>query len=132
VPYLFVGALVNAAAVATVVSHLLDTTGLCVTMIACGERWQTPSEDGPLRLAIEDYLGAGAILSSMRHTQSPEARICAGAFMHSRNDIAALLWECGSGRELRGIGFAEDVQLAAQLNVYKAVPMMRGEHLEGY
>jgi hypothetical protein len=35
VPFLFVGALVNAEAVATVVSHLLDTTDRCVTIIAC-------------------------------------------------------------------------------------------------
>ena len=101
VPFLFVGALVNAEAVATVVSHLLDTTDRCVTIIACGERWHPPSADGALRVALEDYLGAGAILASLRYEQSPEVRVCAGAFTHSRRDIAALLWECGSGRELR-------------------------------
>ena len=132
VPFLFVGALVNAEAVATVVSHLLDTTDHCVTIIACGERWHPPSADGALRVALEDYLGAGAILASLRHEQSPEVRVCAGAFTHSRRDIAALLWECGSGRELRGMGFPEDVRHAAQLNSYDAVPVMRSEHLERY
>jgi 2-phosphosulfolactate phosphatase len=132
VPFLFVGALVNAEAVATAVSYLLDTTDRCVTIIACGERWRPPAADGALRVALEDYLGAGAILASLRYEQSPEARVCASAFTHSRHDIAALLWECGSGRELRGIGFPEDVRHAAQLNSYDAVPMMRGEHLERY
>jgi 2-phosphosulfolactate phosphatase len=132
VPFLFVGALVNAATVATVVSHLLDTTDRCVTIIACGERWQPPSADGALRVALEDYLGAGAILASLRYEQSPEARVCAGAFTHSRHDIAALLWECGSGRELREMGFPEDVHHAAQLNTYDAVPVMRGTHVERY
>ena len=132
VPFLFVGALVNAEAVATVVSHLLDTTDRCVTIIACGERWQPPSADGALRVALEDYLGAGAILASLHHEPSPEARVCASAFTHSRRDIAALLWDCGSGRELRSMGFPEDVRHAAQLNSYDAVPVMRGEHVERY
>jgi 2-phosphosulfolactate phosphatase len=132
VPFLFVGALVNAEAVATVVSHLLETTDRCVTIIACGERWQPPSADGALRVALEDYLGAGAILASLRYEQSPEARVCASAFTHSRRDIAALLWECGSGRELRRMGFPEDVRHAAQLNSYDAVPVMRGTHVERY
>jgi len=132
VPFLCVGALVNAEAVATLVSHLLDTTDRCVTIIACGERWHPPAADGALRVALEDYLGAGAILASLRYEQSPEARVCAGAFTHSRRDLAALLWECGSGRELRGMGFPEDVRHAAQLNSYDAVPVMRGKHLERY
>jgi len=132
VPFLFIGALVNAEAVATVVSYLLDTTDRCVTIIACGERWQPPAADGALRVALEDYLGAGAILASLRHEQSPEARVCASAFTHSRHDIAALLWECGSGRELRRMGFPEDVHHAAQLNSCDAVPVMRGRHLERY
>jgi len=132
VPFLFVGALVNAEAMATVVSHLLDTTNRCVTIIACGERWQPPSADGALRVALEDYLGAGAILASLRYEQSPEARVCAGAFTHSRRDLAALLWECGSGRQLRSMGFPEDVRHAAQLNSYDAVPVMRGKHVERY
>src|SRR5207302_2020235 len=63
VGFLFVGTLLNAKAVAGAVSHLLAVTDLCVTLLACGERWKTPSEDGELRMAIEDSLGAGAILS---------------------------------------------------------------------
>src|SRR5262249_56037185 len=132
VSFRLVGAIVNAEAAATVVSHLLETTDRCVTIIACGERWQPPSADGALRVALEDYLGAGAILASLRYEQSPEARVCASAFTHSRRDIAALLWECGSGRELRRMGFPEDVRHAAQLNSYDAVPVMHGEHVERY
>ena len=33
-----------------------------MTVLACGERWQTPSEDGDLRMAVEDYLGASSQL----------------------------------------------------------------------
>ena len=132
VPSLFVGALVNAKALAAVVASLLEQQSLSVTVIACGERWETPSEDGALRVAIEDYLGAGAILSYLQHEKSPEARVCEGAFMYVRDDLDAMLWECGSGRELRAIGFGADVQHAARLNTYETVPHMRDNHFEPF
>jgi 2-phosphosulfolactate phosphatase len=45
-----------------------------------------------------------------------------------QNDLDALLWECGSGRELRQMGFGEDVKHAAHLNAYETVPHMRDSH----
>ncbi len=132
VPYLFVGALVNAQAVAVAVSQVVEEQQLNVTVIACGERWRTPTEDGTLRVAIEDYLGAGAILSYLQLEKSPEARVCEGAFLHVRNDLANVLWECESGRELREKGFGGDVQHATKLNMYDVAPIMRGDHLERF
>lgn len=125
VPYLLVGALVNAQAVAAAVSAGLSQEDLAVTVIACGERWNPPSEDGVLRVAVEDYLGAGAILSYLGHEKSPEARVCEGAFVQVRDDLDAILWECASGRELRQMGFGVDVQHAALLNAYETVPHLR-------
>lgn len=127
VPYLFVGTLLNAAAVAAVVNQVLATTEHCVTVLACGERWRTPSEDGELRFAIEDALGAGAILAQLDYPKSPEARFCAGAFVAAQPDLAAIVRECGSGRELYERGFGADVEHAARLNAYDAVPVMRDE-----
>ena len=130
VPYLFVGALLNAAAVAAAVARVLDTTEHGVTLLACGERWTTPSEDGDLRFAIEDLLGAGAILTELPFAKSPEARVCEDAFTSARADLASALWECGSGRELRAGGFGADVEHAARLNLYAAVPVMRDGWIE--
>lgn len=132
VPYLLTGALVNAKAVAAAVSLLLRQGNLSVTVIACGERWKTPSEDGELRIAVEDYLGAGAILSYLEHEKSPEARVCEGAFVQVRDDLDTILWECASGRELREKGFSVDVQHAARLNAYETVPYMRDNHFEPF
>ncbi len=129
-PFLFVGALLNADAVGAAVSRTLDATDLGVTVIACGERWQTPSEDGTLRFALEDYLGAGAILAAIEHEKSPEARVCEGAFRAAAGQLAEIVWECGSGRELRAKGYGEDVWHAAQWNVYSAVPLMQDECLQ--
>ena len=132
VPYLFVGTLLNAQATADTITHILNTTNLSVTVIAAGERWRTPSEDGDLRYAVEDYLGAGAILSYLDCEMSPEAQGCAGAFLHIRDRLEAILWDCASGRELREIGYGDDVRHCAQLNLYDTVPVMRDEALVKY
>lgn len=128
VPYLFVGTLLNAAAVAAAVTQVLATTEHSVTVLACGERWTTPSEDGPLRFAIEDALGAGAILAHLPYAKSPEARFCEGAFESARPDLAAIIRECGSGRELYERGFGADVEHAVRLNAYDVVPVMCHEY----
>ncbi len=132
VPCLLIGALVNAQAVATAVSWWLSQEDRVCTVIACGERWKSPSEDGVLRVAVEDYLGAGAILSYLQYEKSPEARVCEGAFVQVQNDLDALLWECGSGRELRQMGFGGDVKHAACLNAYETVPHLRDNHFEPF
>ena len=130
VPYLFTGAFVNSEAVATAVSQILSTTNLCVTVIACGEQWSKPSSEGQLRVAIEDYLGAGAILSYLRQEKSPEARVCEGSFRSVQNHLEEIIWDCGSGRELRESGFEADVRYALKLNLFDSVPVMRGECFE--
>jgi 2-phosphosulfolactate phosphatase len=133
-PHVFVGALLNAQATAQVIGGLLRSPEHAVTVLACGERWWTAHDDGPLRFALEDYLGAGAILSALSDFDafvpsekvlpllSPEARVCAGAFQAVREDIAATLWECGSGRELRAKGFGDDVTHASHLNACDTIP----------
>lgn len=131
VPGLLVGALVNATAVSQTVARLLAQSDLSVTVLACGERWQQPSEDGELRFAIEDYLGAGAILAGLPLAlgRSPEALVCEGAFQAARDNLTAILTESGSGRELRAAGYPQDVEHATRLDVYDAVPAMDGDKL---
>jgi 2-phosphosulfolactate phosphatase len=129
-PALLVGTLINARTVAAALSQLLEREpDLNATIIACGERWRIPSEDGPLRFAIEDYLGVGAILSYLNYETAPEAKVCRGAFLQASDDIEALLWDCATGRELRDKGFGEDVRHAARLNVYETVPILQQDHL---
>jgi 2-phosphosulfolactate phosphatase len=142
VPYLFVGTLLNAAALASTLNHLLETTDLNLTIIACGERWEVSStsasaagavfgeEDSGVRFAIEDYLGAGALLSYLHCEKSPEARVCEAAFHSVQGELAELLWNCESGRELREKNYGSDVKHAARLNLYQAVPVMRQGWLE--
>lgn len=133
VPRLYVGALVNAAAVAHAAASASVETGAAVTVLACGERWLLPNEDGGLRFAAEDYLGAGAILARLPAALplSSEAALCAAAFLASRDRLSELLRGCGSGIELIARGYPGDVDHAARLDLYDAVPVLRdGVRLE--
>jgi 2-phosphosulfolactate phosphatase len=124
-PYLFIGSLLNSAAVADTVTVLLETSDLSVTVIACGERWEEVEDEGEqLRFAIEDYLGAGAVLAGLPLSKSPEAELCEMAFKAAGQRIPELLNESGSGRELVAKGFGGDVEHAARCNLYDVVPVM--------
>jgi 2-phosphosulfolactate phosphatase len=123
-PCVVVGSLVNAIAVASFVGRYLSDTNLSVTVLSCGERWLTRSYGEELRFAIEDYLGAGAILSFLDFEKSPEAHVCEASFRSVRDRLPATLLQCGSGRELSVKGFEGDVLHASRLNLYDEVPVL--------
>ena len=130
VPTLLVGTLINARAVANALTQILSTTNHTISLLSCGERWADPDEDGPLRWALEDDLGVGAILSYLSCDKSPEARACEGIFIHLRDELSTSLINCPSGQELCDRGFTKDVTHAADLNWCDTVPVMRSERLE--
>jgi 2-phosphosulfolactate phosphatase len=110
------GCLRNAAAVAAWV----DRAAGPVTVLACGERWP----DGSLRPALEDLLGAGAILAALPGERSPEAQAAVAAFRDAEPRLAQVLARCASGRELTVTGRGADVDHAGQLNVSTTVPVL--------
>jgi 2-phosphosulfolactate phosphatase len=130
-PCLFIGSFVNAKAIANAISQILKATDLCVTIICCGERESALSDYGETRMAIEDYLGAGAIFSYLEYEKSPEAYVCEGAFLHVHKQLETILLDCGTGRKLCELGFAADIQHASQLNLYNSVPRMGVEGFLG-
>ncbi|XRG79163.1 2-phosphosulfolactate phosphatase [Rossellomorea sp. GAMAL-10_SWC] len=128
VPALLIGSLLNASSVASLANRLKKEKNVNITVIPCGEVWNDLHEnEDALRPSIEDYLGAGAILVELEGTKSPEAEVCIGAFLHSKHKIKDLIWECGSGRELRMKGFEDDVMHCRQLNHFKVVPVLRND-----
>lgn len=106
----------NAQAVADYVQSLQ----IDVAVIPAGEQWP----DGSLRPAVEDWLGAGAVLSYLTGAFSPEAEAAVAAFQ-SCPDLQQTLRQSGSGQELIERGFPADVELASQLNVSSCVPVLR-------
>ncbi len=121
---ILVGAITNASAVADEALRQQEATGRSVTVIACGEREEALGTNGDLRMAIEDYLGAGAILTHLGPDKSPEARLCETAYQNCRTDLAELIWDSTSGRELRQLGYGRDVEIATALDSEISVPQM--------
>lgn len=120
-PVVLAGSLRNAPAVAAAAS----ATGGPVAVVAAGERWP----DGTLRVAVEDLVGAGAVVSHLVAAGmapcSPEGRAAAAAYAAMAPDLESALLDCVSGRELVAGGFVDDVILAAQGDVSDAVPVLR-------
>ena len=117
------GCLRNATAVAEAARRI----GSRIAVIPAGERWHA---DQTLRPAIEDWLGAGAILAALAASGtpaadfSPEARLAAAAFAAVRDTLPETIRNCASGRELVARGFASDVELALALDVTPVVPRL--------
>lgn len=109
------GCLRNCQAVARFAQNYGDR----IAVIPAGERW----EDGTLRPALEDLIGAGAILSYLSGSLSPEAQAAVAVFNTFKNDFFGTLKKCSSGKELIARGFESDVQLAAMINVSDCVPV---------
>lgn len=93
-----------------------------IALIAAGERWHDAS--GPLRPAVEDLLGCGAVLAALDPAAavsaprcSPEAAAARAAFVAARPRLYQTLLESASGRELLGRGWEDDVATAAALDV---------------
>jgi 2-phosphosulfolactate phosphatase len=112
------GCLRNARAVAKRAAALAQ--GSAVAVIPAGERWP----DGSLRPAVEDLLGAGAIIAELDLSCSPEAAIARVAFCGVRHQLGEILRGCVSGQELISRGFAQDVEIAIELNASTTAPLL--------
>ena len=95
-------------------------TGRRIGVIAAGELWP----DHALRPALEDWLGAGAVIDALAGSRSPEAEAAAEAWQVARPSLAVRLHGCTSGRELVEGGYARDVDLAAAHDVSDVAPRL--------
>ena len=112
------GCLRNASAVARFAAR----AGYTFNVIAAGERWP----DDTLRPALEDWLGAGAILRRLPGAKSPEAEAAIATFEAMRAELPAAIAASSSGRELIARGFPQDVALAAAFDASPRVPRLVG------
>ena len=127
--HVLAGCLRNASATALAARQLAD--GGTISVIAAGERWV--SHDGPLRAAVEDLLGAGAILAALDPSLaisapscSPEAAAARAAFNAARPRMYDTLCSCASGRELIDRGWEDDVATSAAHDVSTTVCVLVG------
>ncbi len=112
------GCLRNATATARRARQL--AAGSPIAVIASGER--TPS--GTIRPAVEDLLGAGAVLHGLDPAGaaspprcSPDAAAARAAFVAARPLVVEHLLDSTSGRQLVGWGWTDDVHTSAAYDV---------------
>jgi 2-phosphosulfolactate phosphatase len=102
------------------VANFAQSYGTKIAVIPAGERW----EDGSLRLAFEDLIGAGAILSYLTGKLSPEAEVAVAAFQSMKANLLTTFKKSSSGKELIARGFEKDVELAADINSSTCTPVL--------
>ncbi len=120
--HVLAGCLRNAAATARTAQRL--ARGGPIGLVPAGERWELPGE--PMRLALEDAVGAGAIAGVLPGAFSPEAELAAAGFGAARSrGLHGVLAASASGRELTGDGFAADVTLAAAHDASEMAPRLQ-------
>lgn len=112
------GALRNRTAVAGLARELAGQGD--IGLIPAGERWL----DGSLRPALEDWLGAGAVIEALDLPMSAEARAARDAFRSARPHLGETIRDCLSGRELIERGFPQDVEIALALDLSEAAPRL--------
>ena len=131
-----VGSLRNASAVARTIATLQDRNQArtSVNVIAAGEA------DGAVRFAVEDHLGAGAIVAALTdlgidHT-APDAAVAAEGFRALKRALRHMVSASGSARELAdGVEATDRMQAsgvvptttssAAELDALDVVPVLR-------
>lgn len=104
----------------TAVAGYVNTLDGNITVIAAGEKWP----DGSIRFAIEDFLGAGAVLSLLQAELSIEAQACRSFFTANQQNTESIIYGCISGRELAERGFKCDVDAALELNISGSIPVL--------
>jgi 2-phosphosulfolactate phosphatase len=117
----FAGCLRNASATARAARHIAAPGG-SIAVVAAGEQWN--GSEGPLRPAVEDLLGAGAVLAALDPAASaaapncsPEAAAARAAFVAARWQLPEALRQSVSGQELLDRGWDDDVSTSAALDV---------------
>ncbi len=110
------GCLRNARAVARMAFQL----GNSVLVIPMGDKISNEE----FKTCSEDFIAAGAIISYMKGSRSPESKAAQDIYNTSKNDISAMVKLSISARQMMLKGFATEVDAACQFNKSKHVPLL--------
>jgi 2-phosphosulfolactate phosphatase len=109
---------------AQVVAKAALRHGKRIGVIPCGERWNA---DFSLRPALEDLIGAGAIINHLTGTKSPEAKAALQVFYSAKDTLFEVIRACSSGKELIERNHEDDISLSCQYNTDTAAPRLVDE-----
>ena len=111
----FIGAIVNAKAVASKVREL----GKDVTLLCAGTNGE---------LAMEDVIGAGIIAASLGEIEATDAALMSRElYLACRDDLVRVLRSTAGGQNIIRANLEKDIEFAARINLLSAV----GEVKEG-
>ncbi len=104
-------------------SRNLSAEGYRITTIEipAGERWQ----NGSIRFAIEDYLGAGALISVLNGELSAESFAAKKYFEAFESELKDVIINSYSGKELIEKGFSEDLEIALDMFSGNSIPVLK-------
>jgi 2-phosphosulfolactate phosphatase len=126
--HVLAGCLRSAWATAAAARRLSGASGT-IAIVGAGERWN--GETGPLRPAVEDLLGAGAILATLDPAAaisapccSPEAAAARAAFVAARPRLHDVIASSASGRELLARGWDDDVATSSAFDVTRVAALL--------
>lgn len=103
------------------VAEFASNRGGKISVIPAGEKW----DDGSMRFALEDYIGAGAVITCLKGSLSSESEAAKNVFMSLQDKLKEIIDACISGQELINRGFKEDVDLSVELNVSNCIPVLK-------
>ena len=118
---------VTAAVVnATAAAQVLADSRLDVTLLCAGTGGQ---------VAMEDVLGCGAVIASLRVVAGPAtvflardtARLAHRLFLDNRHRLAELMADAEGGRNVTAAGLAEDIAFAARLDALDVVGVIEDD-----
>ncbi len=133
-----IGGLLNARAIARFLNQKSRELGKNVTIIAAGEQRAFDSgnritydiKSGYRVFAIEDYIGAGAIIEECGLSKTIEAKLCVQTFLSVQNRLKFFLKGSFSGRYLLRHRLKKDIDHAVKLNRYNVVPVINSGRIE--
>jgi|FaiFalDrversion2_1042247.scaffolds.fasta_scaffold01480_2 2-phosphosulfolactate phosphatase len=123
-PAVLVGCLLDRRAVARLALARARALGLPIVLVCAGE-------EGGRQLALEDFIGAGAIAEAALELEpaleaDEWARLSLLAFRACRPDLPAALAATRHGRHLAALGLGGDVAYCARLDEWPTVPVLEG------
>jgi 2-phosphosulfolactate phosphatase len=119
--YVFIGALLNAKAVAKAALEAALQEKIGISLIPVGTSGN---------FSLEDFICAGAVAQGLpakdvEHSDAVLAALL--AFRQARKSLDKVVQSSRHARRLKNLGFEKDVEFCCRLNVFEIVPLLRDE-----
>lgn len=122
--WVLIGAFLNAEVVADAALKLAEKEHIGISFVLAGGKKE--------RFSLEDFLCAGAIanyLPADRVEFSDGASVAVLAFQQARISLEDVVQRGDHAQYLKKQGLREDVKFCSQINVFKVVPVLKGDKI---